>query len=188
MSLFKKYDWWSVDEQLQKVTDYYYDGNEKNSQYWDFYSDQINEMGSIAADMWNEMQEIRHRLSYQYDLPYKKLEFYEDDDAGNHTAISWWNTAACMLSDIDMVVLMDNENPMFYDDYDREKGKRIKSLERLTKKQQMQLFTEVVGFLLRVQELVSAFEVITSTIRELEYHQSFLQTKDGTVAPREAWL
>lgn len=74
MSLFKKYDWWSVDEQLQKVTDYYYDGNEKNSQYWDFYSDQINEMGSIAADMWNEMQEIRHRLSYQYDLPYKKQQ------------------------------------------------------------------------------------------------------------------
>lgn len=188
MSLFKKYDWWSIDDELQRISDYYCDGNEKDSQYWDFYSEQINEMGAIAADMFNEMQEIRSRLSYKYDLPYKKLDFYEEDDAGSHTAISWWNTAACMLSDVDMVTLIDNENPMFCGDYDTEKEKRIKSLERLTKKQQMQLYTEVVGFLLRVNELVAAFEVITSTIRELEYHQSFLATKDGIKEPTAAWL
>lgn len=191
MGLFKKYDWWSVSDQIQRVVDYYYDGNEKDSQYWDFYSDQINEMGCLAADMFNEMQEIRYRLSFKYDLPYKNLEFYEEDEAGSHTAISWWNTAACMLSDIDMQALIENENPQkaaFEEDCDREKEKRIRMLERLNKKQQMQLYTEVVGFLLRVQELMAAFEVITSTIRELEYHQSFINSKEGVKAPREAWL
>lgn len=188
MGLFKKYDWWSVDDELQRIIDFYYDGNERESTYWDFYSEQINEMGAIAADMFNEMQGIRDRLSYKYDLPYKKLEFCDDDDAGTHTAISWWNTATCMLSDVDMVALIDGENPMFYGDYEEEKEKRIRMLERLTKKQQMQLYTEVVGFLLRVNELVAAFETITAVIRELDYHQSFVKTKDGLQEPNEAWL
>ena len=76
-----------------------------------------------------------------------------------------------MLSDVDMVALIDSENPMFYGDYEEEKEKRIRMLEHLTKRQQMQLYTEVVGFILRVNELVAAFETITAVIRELDYHQ-----------------
>lgn len=190
-TLYKKYDWWSIFEGLEKVTDYYINGNEKESQYWDFYSEQINEMGILASDMYEEMQKIKSRLYFQYDLPYKKLDFYEEDEAGDHTAISWWNTAACMLTDIDMVSLINNENPDFYGDYwdcMREKEKRLKSLERLTKKQQMSLYTEVIGFITRYNDLMAAFETITATIRELEYHQSFVITKDGVVAPDEAYL
>lgn len=190
-TLYKKYDWWSIFEGLEKVTDYYINGNEKDSQYWDFYSEQINEMGIIAGDMCEEMQSIKSRLYLKYDLPYKKLEFYEEDDAENHTAISWWNTAACMLTDIDMISLINNENPYFYGDYEdamREKEKRVKSLERLTKKQQMSLYTEVIGFITRYNDLMAAFEAITATIRELEYHQSFMITKDGVVAPDSAYL
>lgn len=190
-ALYKKYDWWSIFEGLEKVTDYYIDGNEKESQYWDFYSEQINEMGIIASDMYEEMQKIKSRLYFQYDLPYKKLEFYEEDEAGDHTAIAWWNTAACMLTDIDMVTLINNENPYFFGDHEecmREKEKRIKSLERLTKKQQMSLYTEVIGFITRYSDLMAAFEAITATIRELEYHQSFKITKDGVVVPDEAYL
>lgn len=188
MGLYKKYDWWSICEGIEKVIDYYIDGNEKKSQYWDFYSEQINEMGIIASDMYGELQDIRSRLNYKYDLPYKKLEFYEEDVAGEHTAISWWNTAACMLSDTDMVELINGENPMFYGDYDEEKEKRIRSLERLTKKQQMQLYTEVIGFITRYSDLMSAFETITAVIRELEYHQSFVIAKDGVIAPDAAYL
>lgn len=190
-TLYKKYDWWSIFDGLEKVTDYYIDGNEKDSQYWDFYSEQINEIGIIASDMFEEMQNIKHRLYFQYDLPYKKLEFYEEDEAGDHTAISWWNTAACMLTDIDMISLISNENPNFYGDYEdaiREKEKRLKSLERLTKKQQMALYTEVIGFITRYSDLMAAFETITAVIRELEYHQSFMITKDGVIAPDEAYL
>lgn len=190
-TLCKKYDWWSISEGLETVMDYYIDGNEKDSQYWDFYSEQINEMGTFASDMYIEMQNIKSRLYHKYDLPYKELKFYEEDEAENHTAISWWNTAACMLTDIDMASLIINENPDFYGDYwdcMYKKEKRIKLLERLTKKQQMALYTEVIGFITRYNDLMAAFETITAVIRELEYHQSFMATKDGVIAPAEAYL
>ncbi|WP_285823935.1 hypothetical protein [Schaedlerella arabinosiphila] len=187
-TLYKKYDLWSIYEGLEKVMDYYIDGNEKGSLYWDHYSDQINEMGVIAGEMYEEMQEIRYRLDYKYNLPCKKIEFCDEDDARDHTAISWWNTAACMLHDTDMVALIDNEDPNFYGDYEQEKEKRIKSLERLTKRQQMILYTEVVGFIARYTDLMAAFETITAVIRELEYHQSFVKTKESIVAPKEAYL
>lgn len=185
--LNKKYDWWSVLDGLEKVIDYYYEGNERDSLYWDHYSDQINEMGGIAGEMYEEMQEIRCRLDYKYNLPYKKIEFYEEDDCVS-IGIAWWNTAACMLHDTDMETLIDNENPDFYGDYEREKEKRIRSLERLTKKQQMILYTEVIGFIERYMDLMAAFETITAVIRELEYHQSFVNAKGGIVAPNEAYL
>ena len=184
MGLYKKLDLGSIDEGLQKIVDYYYDGNERNSQYWDYYSDQINEMGVAAADMFAEMQNIRSKLNYQ--MPWKEQQFYEDDEC-SYTEVAWWNTAACMLSDTDMVELLEGEN-IYGSDIGEEKKKRIKALERLTKKQQMFLYTEVIGFIFRYQELVAAFETITAVIRELEYHQSFVIGKDGVVAPDAAYL
>lgn len=191
MGLYKKYDWWSIIDGLDKVMDYYIDGNEKESMYWDFYSEQINEMGIIASDMTDEMRQIKSRLYFRYDLPYKNLAFYEEDDAETHTAISWWNTAACMLSDVDMVALISGENPYFFGDLQdalEEKRKRIRMLERLTKKQQMQLYTEVIGFIERYNDLMAAFETITAVIRELEYHQSFAASKNGVQIPDAAYL
>lgn len=177
MGLFKKLDLWSIDDELQKIVDYNIDGNERNSQYWDYYSDQINEMGALAADMLGEMQEIRSRLRFQ--MPYKESQFYEDDDC-SYTEIAWWNTAACMLSDTDMAELLKGED-IYLSDFEREKENRIKALERLTKKQQMMLYTEVIGFTTRYLELTAAFETITAIIQELDYHQSAMQGKDGDV-------
>lgn len=184
MGLFKKLDLWSVDDSLQKIVDYYYDGNERSSQYWDYYSDQINEMGEIASDMLGEMQDIRQKLDYH--MPQKEQQFYDLDEC-SYTSIAWWNTAACMLSDTDMMELLENEN-IYGSDIFEEKQKRIKALERLTKKQQMLLYTEVIGFITRYLELTAAFETITAVIRELEYHQSFVIGKDGVIAPDAAFL
>lgn len=185
MGLFKKLDLWSVDDGLQKIIDYYFDGNERNSQYWDYYSDQINELGELAADMMCEMRDVRRKLEFQ--MPWKEKNlFYEDDDC-SFTEVAWWNTAACMLSDTDMVELLEGEN-IYDSDIWKEKEKRIKALERLTKKQQMILYTEVIGFITRYLELTAAFETITALIRELEYHQSFVIGKDGVVAPDAAYL
>lgn len=181
MGLFKKLDIWSIYEGLDEIMDYLYNGNEKNSIYWDSYSEQINEMANIAGEMYGELGEIRYRLSYQYNLPYKKLEFCEDDMAnGGHTDISWWNTAACMLSDTDMVYLLENEGKYGDSDAGKEKVKRIHALEHLTKKQQMALYTEVTGFIMRYLELRAAFETILAVINELEYNQSFA-VKNGKV-------
>lgn len=184
MGLFKKLDLWSIDDGLQKIVDYYFDRNERNSQYWDYYSDQINEMGELASDMMCEMRDIRGKISYQ--MPWKQQQFCEDDEC-TYTEIAWWNTAACMLSDTDMVELLEGEN-IYGSDIWGEKNKRIKALERLTKKQQMLLYTEVIGFITRYLELTAAFETITAVIRELEYHQSFVIGKDSVVAPDEAYL
>lgn len=184
MGLFKKLDLWSVDDGLQKIIDYYYDGNERNSQYWDHYSDQINEMGMIAADMMSEMRDIRGKLNYQ--MPWKEQQFCGEDEC-SYTEVAWWNTAACMVSDTDMEELLEGEN-IYGSDIWEEKNKRIKALERLTKKQQMLLYTEVIGFIFRYQELVAAFETITAVIRELEYHQSFVIGKDGVTVPDTAYL
>ena len=60
--------------------------------------------------------------------------------------------------------------------------------KRLTKKQFITLNTLVIGFITRYLELCSAFDVITSCIQELEYHQSAVNTKAGTSLPGEAYV
>lgn len=190
MALFKRFDIWSVCDGLDEIMDYLYNGNEKGSIYWDYYSEQINELANIAGEMYGELQEIRYRLSYQYNLPYKNLEFCEDDLAmDGHTDISWWNTAACMLSDTDMAELLEEREGNYgYSDLEEEKAKRIRALGRLTKKQQMALYTEVTGFLTRYLELYAAFDTIRAVINELEFHQSAV-VKDGKVTlPEGAYL
>ena len=48
MAIFKKLDWWSIMDGLDKMIDYDYNGNEKESIYWDFYLDQITELCDIC--------------------------------------------------------------------------------------------------------------------------------------------
>ena len=188
MGLYKKLDLWSVYDGLEEITDSYYDAQEKDSQYWDFYSDQINELGILAADMMEELRGLKERIWYK--LPYKNLEFYRDDgEESTPTGIAWFNTAACLLSDTDMVELLESEGKYVgWDEAEAEKQKRIKVLERLTKAQQMWLYTEVIGFITRYLELRAAYETVTAVIRELEYHQSFIIKKDGVIAPDTAYL
>lgn len=184
MGLYKKLDFWSVMDGLQEVMDYEYEGEEKGNPYWDYYCDQIREMSILAADMWNEMDHIKSKIWMR--MPDKEIEFCEED-ACTQIAAAWWNTAACMLSDTDMAVLLENED-IYNPDFTREKEKRIRALERLTKKQQMFLYTEVIGFITRYLELVAAFETIKAIIRELEYHQSFIIRRDGVIVPDEAYV
>lgn len=189
MALFKRMDIWSVYEGLDEIMDYLYNGNEKGSIYWDYYSEQLGELANIAGEMYEELQEIRYRLSYQHDLPHKNLEFCEDDLAlGGHTDISWWNTAACMLSDTDMAELLEREGNYGYSDLEQEKAKRIRALERLTKKQQMALYTEVIGFITRYLELYAAFDTIRAIINELEFHQSAVVKEGKVTLPGEAYV
>lgn len=97
MALYKKLDLWSVWDGLEEMVDCYYDAPERDSQYWDFYSDQINEMGILAADMLEELQGLKSKIWYK--LPDKKLEFYRDDgEESTPAGISWFNTAACLLN------------------------------------------------------------------------------------------
>lgn len=44
MSVFKKYDYWSILESLDTMTEYDYNGNVNDSIYYDFYQEQITEL------------------------------------------------------------------------------------------------------------------------------------------------
>jgi len=78
MALYKKLDLWSISDGLDKMMDYCYNGNEKDSPYWDHYCDQINELCNAAADLYNELDDVKSRLMYQ--MPAKKIAFCDEDD------------------------------------------------------------------------------------------------------------
>ncbi len=69
-----------------------------------------------------------------------------------------------------------------------EKQKRISALNRLTKQQQMLLYTEVIGFITRYLELSAAFDTIEAVISELDYHQSAMKGKNGVTLPQSAYV
>jgi len=73
MGLYKKLDLWSIIDHLDTMVDYDYNGNEKESPYWDYYSEQIRELCILASDMWQEIQELKNKLWYK--LPNAKLLF-----------------------------------------------------------------------------------------------------------------
>ena len=184
MALYKKLDLWSISDGLDKMMDYCYNGNEKNSPYWNHYCDQINELCNVAAELYNDLQDIKSRLWYQ--MPAKKIAFCGEDDC-SQTATAWFNTAAAMLYDTDMTKLLEHENIYCADEW-AEKQKRISALNRLTKQQQMFLYTEVTGFITRYLELSAAFDTIEAVITELDYHQSAMKGKDGVTLPQSAYV
>ncbi len=184
MALYKKLDLWSISDGLDRMMDYCYNGNEKSSPYWDNYCEQINELCNAAADMYNELQDIKSKLWYQ--MPAKKIAFCGEDDC-SQTATAWFNTAAAMLYDTDMTELLEHENIYCADEW-TEKQKRIAALNRLTKQQQMFLYTEVIGFITRYLELSAAFETIEAVITELDYHQSAVKGNGGVTLPQSAYV
>lgn len=184
MGLYKKLDLWSIIDDLDSMMDYDYNGNEKESPYWDYYSEQIRELCILASDMWQEIQELKSKLWYK--LPERKIAFC-DEDTCEQTAIAWFNTAAAMLSDTDMQELLEHEN-LYNADLLEEKAKRITALSRLTKEQQLFLYSEVIGFITRYLELSAAFHTITAVINELDYHQTFVIKDNKIILPNEAYL
>lgn len=184
MALYKKLDLWSIADGLDKMMDYYYNGNEKDSRYWDYYADQINELCNVAAEMYIELRDVKNKLWYQ--MPAKKIAFCQEDDC-SQTATAWFNTAAAMLFDTDMVELLENEN-IYCADVLVEKQKRVSALSRLTKQQQMFLYTEVTGFITRYLELSAAFDTIEAVISELDYHQSVVVTRGNVTLPLAAYV
>jgi len=184
MGLYKKLDFWSVMGELDRMIDYDYNGNEKDSPYWDYYVAQIQELGILAADLLNDLDSIKSSLWYK--LPDKHIEFCDEDDC-TQTAIAWFNTAACLLSDTDMQTLLERENIYQADEF-TEKQKRLNAIKRLTKEQQMFLYTEVIGFLTRYLELSAAFGTITAVIAELDYHQSAVTRRETVTIPPMAYV
>lgn len=183
MALYKKLDLWSVYDGLEKMMDYCYNGNEKNSPYWNYYFEQVNELSIIASELYEELDEVTARL--WRNLPDKKISF-SDADACGQTATAWFNTAAAMLHDTDMTELLENEN-IYHADFLEEKKKRISAFGRLTKHQQLLLHSEVTGFLMRYLELSAAFDTIEAVITELEHHQAAIARGEKFILTQTAY-
>lgn len=176
MALFKKYDFWSIQEELDKMIEFDYKRYDyEHSEYFDEFEEQAVELANIAGDFYSEMQAIKENLWCR--MPDKKIDFCEEDEC-SQTSIAWFNTAAAMLADTDMRVLLESEN-VYAADENEEKAKRIRALQRLTKEQQLYLFTTVMGFIVRFQDLQLAFESIKSVVDELDRHQALLQNTNG---------
>lgn len=178
-------DYFTIRDDLDKIQTYECD-RQTESQYYDYYQDEINELSIIAADMWNELNQMIDHLFY-HQLPYKNVGFYVDDNAKS-SDVSWFNTATAMITDINMTTLLENEEN--YDtDEDKEKRKRLNALDKLTKPQMKYLFSEVFNFIHRFTELKWAFEMIKGLIDELDYHQSVIRPQEGEpILNDAAWV
>lgn len=183
----KKLDFWSILEGLEEMTEYDIDvrsGYKTSEYYWE-YEEVVNELAQHAALLYEEFQSIRQTM--WMNLPAKNLKFCEEDDC-TRTEIAWWNTAACMLTDVDMRELLESENN-YSKDYEREKEKRVNALKSLTKDQNMYLYTTVIGFITRYLDLKNTFDVVMSVIDALDEHQAIMKQKSGElIIPQAAYI
>ena len=85
MALLKKYDFGSILDSLDAMMEYDYNGNERNSIYFTHYQEQITELAVLAADMYEELGEIR--VTLRYEMPEKRIEFC-GEDASSQTAVA----------------------------------------------------------------------------------------------------
>ena len=85
------------------------------------------------------------------------------------------------------VVFLTLGDPTIYSTY-LYVQKRIAALNRLTKQQQMFLYTEVIGFITRYLDLSAAFETIEAVITELDYHQSAVNGNGVVTLPQSAYV
>ncbi len=183
----KKLDFWSVLEGLEEMTEYDIDcrAGYRDSEYFWEYEETIIELAQHAADMYEEFQNIKSNMWMK--LPSKNIRFCDEDDC-TQTAIAWWNTAACMLTDIDMRVLLESENN-YSGEVEKEKERRIRALNSLTKEQNMYVYTTVIGFIFRYLDLKNSFEVVSSVIDSLDEHQAIMKNQaDELLIPQAAYI
>jgi len=90
--------------------------------------------------------------------------------------------------EVESVTAHEVINNIYCADEWAEKQKRISALNRLTKQQQMLLYTEVTGFITRYLELSAAFETIEAVIAELDYHQSAMKGNGSVTLPQSAYV
>lgn len=188
LGFYRRLDYWSIADGLDKIENGYHGTTyEKKSQYKEYYLDLITELANLAGEMYVELEHL-----VEQSIPYEILcnkNLYLDDGKKKWSSIIWFDAVTCILNDINMEVMLDNEGIFDYDDLAAEQNKRIRKLNQLTKRQQILLYEKVIGFVTRYMELQSSYETTMAVISELDYHHSFIVKKDGSLqAPGAAYL
>ena len=184
MGLYKQLDWWSITEMLDEVMEG--SGNRcfQNSEYAGCYDELLTEMANAAGDLWSDIESIKNEI-YRHEIPWK-MRKYADEDEETETAAFWFNTVALTLTETDIQTLLERENN--YGDEETEKEKRLRMLERLSKKDILWIVPTVGNLIFKYLDLCGAWEAIKGTIDELDSRQAFVKDKDGLREPKAAYL
>lgn len=184
MGSYKELDWWSIMEKIDDIMEG--NGNKcfRNSEYAGYYDELLTEMANAAGDMYCDIMEIKNKICYR-DIPYKARKVAEEDEETENAAF-WFNAVALTLTETDVSTLFFREEN--FEDYEKEKAKRVNMLERLSKKDFMWIMQTVCNLIIRYLELCGAWDAVTGTIDELDSRQAFVKDKDGLREPKAAYL
>jgi len=156
----------------------------RNSEYAGDYDELLTEMANEAGDLWCDIEKIKSEI-YRHDIPWKARKYAEEDEE-TETAAFWFNTVALTLTETDVSMLLERENN--FADEETEKEKRLRALERLSKKDLLWIVPTVGNLVFRYLDLCGAWEAIKGTIDELDSRQAFIKDKDGLKEPKAAYL
>ncbi len=184
MGLYKQLDWWSIRDMMDEIMEGI--GNEcfRNSEYAGYYDELLTEMANAAGDLWCDIDAIEGDI-YRHEIPWKARKYAEEDEETEMAAF-WFNTVALTLTETDISKLFERENN--YGDEESEKEKRMRMLERLSKKDLLWIVPTVCNLIFRYLDLCGAWEAIKGTIDELDSRQAFVKGADGLREPKAAYL
>lgn len=174
-------DYYSIIEKLSEI-EYRNDEAPKDEYYID-YADQFNELSCIAGGLYNELEEIVRKIDYTWDLPVCRAR-----KLGDTYQAYWFNTAAALIDETDMMILMEGEGAYDPDDEETERNKRIRAARSLTKEQMLNLFRGTFNFLMKYLKLLQAYEMLCGLVDELRYLHSFRQYKEEFLPPTTAYI
>lgn len=184
MGLYKPLDWWSITDMVDEIMEGRGNRCFRNSEYAGYYDELLTEMANAAGELWCDIEQIKGDICH-HEIPWKARRFAEEDDETETTAF-WFNTVALTLTETDTSMLFARENN--YEDEDREKGKRLRMLERLSKKDLLWIVPTVGNLIFRYLDLCWAWEAIKGTIDELDSRQAFIRDEEGLREPKAAYL
>lgn len=184
MGLYKQLDWWSIIDMLNEIAEGSGNNCFRNSEYAGYYDELLTEMANAAGDLWCDMDAIKNEIFF-HEIPWKMRKYAEEDEE-TETAAFWFNTVALTLTETDVSTLFERENS--YEDVETEKEKRLRMLERLSKKDILWIVPKVGNLIFHYLDLCGAWEAIKGTIDELDSRQAFVKDKDELREPKAAYL
>lgn len=168
-------DYYSILEKLGEIEWKYQDGD--HDEYYSDYEDMFTDLANSSAFLYEDIESLLSELSYI--LP---------DRERVDTGIFWFNTAAALIDETDLMLLIENEGIMSPDDEDTERGKRIRSLNSLTKDKAISLMRQVFNLLLRYLKLLQSYEMLCAMVDELRRLHSFRERNGVSELPPSAYV
>lgn len=184
MGPYKELDWWSIMDKIDEIMEGSGNSCFRNSEYVGYYDELLTEMANAAGDLYCDIEGIKRKIFYR-DIPWKACKNAEGDEETENAAY-WFNAVALTLSETDVSTLFFREEN--FEDYEKEKTKRINMLEKLSKKDFMWIMQTICNLIIKYLELCGAWDTVKGTIDELDSRQAFIKDEHGLREPNAAYL